>query len=212
MNELILTKDLEMTSLEVVDLINKFRAEEGNTKVKKHDVLLRDIRNEIQYLKSCNDEGVNNFVESSYINSQNKLQPCYKLNRNAVLQIMNKESAVVRAKTIRYINALENRITAQQHLLEIQTQHEQIIAKDLQIQRLEQLIGLRTKDKFSYGKIIKEHLGIRKADDNYNIIKQMFFYELGVKKWEDIPYHRDNVKLLKEICESYKPTKQYKLF
>ena len=30
MNELILSKDLEMTSLEVVDLINKFRAEEGN--------------------------------------------------------------------------------------------------------------------------------------------------------------------------------------
>ena len=36
----------------------------------------------------------------------------------------------------------------------------------------------------------------------------MFFYELGVEKWEDIPYNRANLKLLHEILEDYKPSIQ----
>lgn len=69
-----LSSEIVMTSLEVVELINKFREEEGNDLVKKHDVLLRDIRKEIELLENAGLNGFNNFVESSYINKQNKEQ------------------------------------------------------------------------------------------------------------------------------------------
>ena len=209
MNELILSKDLEMTSLEVVDLINKFRAEEGNKIELSHYNFMKKIRKEIQSLESAGYK-VNevNFYLVNYKDKKGEYRDCYKLSRDGVLQMAASESAIVRAKLIEYINTLENRILNQQHLLEIQIQREQIIAKDLQIQRLEKLVGLRTKDKFSYGKIIKDHLGIKKANTDYLIVKEMFFYELGVEKWEDIPYNRANLKLLHEILEDYKPSIQ----
>lgn len=98
-----------MTSLEVVNLINNFRIEEGNETQKKHDVFLRDIRNEIEVLKNIGLEGLNNFAESYYINSQNKKQPCYKLTKKAIMQMLNKESALVRYKTQEYIEVLEKK-------------------------------------------------------------------------------------------------------
>lgn len=121
----------------------------------------------------------------------------YILNRDGILQMLNKESAIVRYKTVQYINALEDRLTAKTLAVALEK-------KDEDIKRLERLIGLRTKDKFSYGKIIKEHLGIRRVNDDYNAIKYMFFHELNVTKWEDITYSRDNVILLKQICNEYK--------
>lgn len=106
MNNLML-KEITMTSLEVVDLINQLRAEEGNDKEKRHDVLLRDIRKEVESLANAGIEGVHNFVESSYINSQNKEQPCFIMNKAGVMQMLNKESAAVRYKTQLYIEKLE---------------------------------------------------------------------------------------------------------
>lgn len=99
-----------MTSLEVVELVNNFRKEEGNEILKKHDVFLRDIRNEIAALKNAGIKGHNNFAESYYINSQNKKQPCYKMNKAGIMQMLNKESALVRYKTQQYIEALENKL------------------------------------------------------------------------------------------------------
>ncbi|WP_330373494.1 hypothetical protein, partial [Paraclostridium sordellii] len=52
-----------MTSLELVDLINKFREEEGNGTLKRHDVLLRDIRNELKTLEQFGITNAHNFVE-----------------------------------------------------------------------------------------------------------------------------------------------------
>lgn len=108
--EVIQKNEVRISSVDLVDMINKFRIEEGNDNIKQHNTLMRDIRKEIEDLKNAGFEGQYNFVQSSYINSQNKEQPCYSLNRDAALQILNKESAVVRAKTIQYINILENKL------------------------------------------------------------------------------------------------------
>lgn len=98
-----------MTSLEVVDLINNFRKEEGNEVVKRHDVLLRDIDNEIEALKNLKIDA-HNFVETSYKDSWNRDKRCYKMNKAGIMQMLNKESALVRYKTQQYIEALENRL------------------------------------------------------------------------------------------------------
>ncbi|QEH68182.1 phage antirepressor KilAC domain-containing protein [Cellulosilyticum sp. WCF-2] len=97
---------ISITSLELTQLINQFRKEEGNTTDKRHDVLLRDIRSEIQALENANINA-HNFVEVSYKDGKGETRPCYSLNKAGVLQMLNKESAVVRFKTTQYIEKLE---------------------------------------------------------------------------------------------------------
>lgn len=97
---------LTITSVELNGLINQFRKEEGNETEKQHKELLRDIRKEIEVLEVAGI-GQRNFAQSSYINSQKKEQPCFVLNKAGVLQMLNKESAVVRYKTVQYIEKLE---------------------------------------------------------------------------------------------------------
>ena len=99
-----------MTSLELVDLINKFREEEGNTTLKRHDVLLRDIRNELKTLEQFGITNAHNFVEVVYIDAKKEQRPCYKMNKSGIMQMLNKESALVRYKTQQYIEGLENRL------------------------------------------------------------------------------------------------------
>ena len=94
----------------------------------------------------------------------------------------------------------------------IEKQNKQINEQNKQIEEIKHLVGIRAKDVFDYGKIIKEHLGISKINKDYNIIKEMFFYEVGVSKWEDLNYSRENVKLLIDICNDYKPSIQINMF
>lgn len=121
--------------------------------------------------------------------------------------------------TIRYMNRfeeMEQYIKAQTELKVIDTAHIQTLINTLEtqqqeIEEIKSLIGLRSKEVYNYGNQIKKHLGISKISENpqdYENIKNMFFYELGgYTKWEQIPYSRDNIKLLQEICNDYKPRK-----
>jgi len=103
-------QEVRMTSLEVVDLINKFRQEEGETTKKEHKTFMRDIRIEIEKLKKFNIKVENKFVPYSYIAENGKTNPCYKMNKSGIMQMLNKESALVRHKTQEYIEALENKL------------------------------------------------------------------------------------------------------
>lgn len=102
--------DMKINSVELCNKINEYRKLEGNKIEKKHKVLLRDIRDEIKALENVGIEGQHNFVPSSYVNSQNKKQPCFEMTRDGALQILNKESAFVRYKTTEYINTLEKQV------------------------------------------------------------------------------------------------------
>lgn len=99
-----------MTSLEVVELINNFRKEEGNEVVKRHDDFIRSIRKEVYTLENVGIEADRNFTEGSYIDKNNQERPCYKMNKAGIMQMLNKESALVRYRTQQYIEALENKL------------------------------------------------------------------------------------------------------
>ena len=118
MNEL-MNNEVNMTSLEVVELVNKLRKEEGNEKIKEHKTLMRDIRNELETLKSLGIDNGYNFVlvENGYIDKKGEKRPCYKITKQGIMQMLNKESVYVRYKTQQYIEALENKIKEQQTLL-----------------------------------------------------------------------------------------------
>lgn len=100
--------EVEITSIELLQLINTFRAEEENKTEKQHKEMLRDIRNEIETLEQV---GINqrNFALVTYTDKKGEERPCYKLNKAGVLQMLNKESAVVRYKTVCYIEKLEKK-------------------------------------------------------------------------------------------------------
>ena len=87
---------------------------------------MRDIRNEIEYLKKADIKAENNFVPSSYIDKNNQERPCYKMNKAGIMQMLNKESALVRYKTQQYIEALEDRIEEQR--LQITEKEKSILA------------------------------------------------------------------------------------
>ena len=109
MNELTLSKGLQMTSLEEVDLINKFRAEEGKQTKLKHFNFMQKIKKEIESLENVGISTKLNFQLSSYEEGGRNYN-MYILSRDGVLQMAASESAIVRAKLIQYINALEDRV------------------------------------------------------------------------------------------------------
>ena len=100
-----------ITSMELVEIINEFRKlENENYKELKHDNFIKKIRKEIDTLENigvCTD---GNFSVSEYTDTTGRKLPCYHLNRNGMLQMLNSESAFVRYKTIEYIDKLETDI------------------------------------------------------------------------------------------------------
>ena len=113
MNNLIVNnEEIRMTSKELCDLINIFRKEEGNETEKRHDVLMRDIRLELEALTNAGIDDDHNFVLVDYIDAKGEKRPCYSLDESGVMQMLNKESAVVRYKTQQYIKALKEQLIA----------------------------------------------------------------------------------------------------
>ena len=113
------TNGKTMTSLELVDLINKFRKEEtelGDKTYKevRHDNLMSNIRKEIETMQSLGlEKDALNFKGISYKDKYGRDKPCYELTRDGALQILNKESTYVRVATIKYINSLEEKVQSQ---------------------------------------------------------------------------------------------------
>ena len=108
-------KELRITSVELVDIINDFRKLESDTTGRKytelrHDSFVSKIKNELKTLRTLGLDSLQNILESEYINTRGKTYFCYSLNRNGMLQMLNSESALVRYKTVEYIDKLESEL------------------------------------------------------------------------------------------------------
>lgn len=87
-------KESRITSVDLVEIINIFRQLESKSSDKKyselkHNHLMEKIRKEVKTLEDNGIKGLSNFRLSSYTNKQNKEQPCYSLNRDGMLQMLN---------------------------------------------------------------------------------------------------------------------------
>lgn len=109
MNELMNNK-FNMNHVELCELINKLRVEEGNGKKLRSCDLMTKIRKEVETLKSLGLSTERNFSFSEYKDKSGKTNPTFLMNRDGILQIASSESVYVRAKIIEYINALENKL------------------------------------------------------------------------------------------------------
>ena len=99
---------MTITSVDLCKLINILRREEKGKEAKElaHNNLMKSIESEIRSLK-CLEIAEVNFYHSSYIDSNNKTRPCYVLTDKGMLQILNKESAIVRYKVTELIEELK---------------------------------------------------------------------------------------------------------
>ena len=109
LQEIKMSENKTIKSTELVEIINEFRKLEGKSEL-RHDTFMDKIRNEIEVLKS-NKISLQNFMESTYINSRGKEYPCYELTKSGMLEMLNSESILVRCKTVEYIEKLEKQIS-----------------------------------------------------------------------------------------------------
>lgn len=80
------------------------------------------------------------------------------------------------------------------------------------VNRLEGLVGIRSKTVFDYTRYIKTKLGITRINEDYKSIKRILFYEYNIDKWEQLTYNDEVIDRIDELCEKYKPRKQRSLF
>ena len=107
-------EDETITSVDLVRIINVFREQE-NRKELKHSDFTKKIRKELEILENAGISNEGNISLVEYMDSKGEMRPCFKLTRDGMLQMLNSESALVRYKTIEYINYLEEK---NKHLIE----------------------------------------------------------------------------------------------
>ncbi|EDP68450.1 hypothetical protein CAT7_07603 [Carnobacterium sp. AT7] len=80
---------------------------------KEHNKLLRDIRTYVEYLGEANIGQSDFFIESYYINSQNKKQPCFLLTKQGCEMVANKltgkKGVLFTAKYVMKFNEMESK-------------------------------------------------------------------------------------------------------
>ncbi|CAI3547469.1 Rha family transcriptional regulator [Clostridium neonatale] len=200
-------KELRITSVELVYIINDFRkleSESTDTEYKKlgHNDFMKKIRAEVETLTKLGITNQGNFSLVKYKDKKGEERPCYSLNKDGMLQMLNSESALVRYKTIEYINKLEDE---NKKLKEVQ---QSILAKE-EIKELKDTVNEfkrltneakqqykpSHKMKLDYSKMIR---ALTNTDEEYDIVKQWVFGNLGYTKWEDACIN-DNKKIIDTI-------------
>ena len=177
MKQSLLNTEIRITSLELVDLINQFREEEGNDTLKLHKTLMRDIRDEVKTLENAGIKDGYNFVPVEYVDKKGEVRPCYSINRAGVMQILNKESAVVRYKTQLYVEALENALNDvrfregdKRHQLDCMEILQGYLPEELRQEKISYIkantvVNKCTSDYFGFPKMLK------KADMNQEMLE-----------------------------------------
>lgn len=103
-------------STNLVTIINEFRkieseANEGKKYTElKHKSLMEKIRKEVETLKTLGLSNGQNFSPVEYIDKKGEKRPCYELNRDGMIIILNSESTIVRYYTMEYIKSLEEKL------------------------------------------------------------------------------------------------------
>ena len=187
MNELqILGNENIITSLEISEITGK-----------RHDQILRDIRDEIEKLEKQGIGAEHIFVLGEYLDKNNQKRPMYSLTKEGVLQLAARYDAVVRFKLIE--KATKPREYTQKELLLMQLESIEKIEK-LQLenkQQAQQLIEQAPKVEF-YNDVtgsettaeigtVAKILGFKNVGRNilFDILRKQ-----GILKSDNIPYQK----------------------
>ncbi len=95
MNQLF-NADVQMTSLDIAEVTGK-----------RHDHVMRDIRNEIEELGEEISRPI--FGESTYRNDRGREYPCYRFGKKGAMQLALKYDPITRYNVLEYVEELENK-------------------------------------------------------------------------------------------------------
>ena len=103
-------------STNLVTIINEFRKIESEANEEKrfielkHRDFMKKIRKEDETLKTLGLNNERNFSLVEYIDKKGEKRPCYELNRDGMIIMLNSESTIVRYYTMEYIKRLEEKL------------------------------------------------------------------------------------------------------
>ena len=103
-------------STNLVTIINEFRKVESETNEEKrfielkHKDFMKKIRKEDETLKTLGLNNERSFSLVEYIDKKGEKRPCYELNRDGMIIMLNSESAIVRYYTMEYVKKLEEKL------------------------------------------------------------------------------------------------------
>lgn len=170
------------------------------------------------------------FIESTYTDSSGKKNKCYDCTKMGCDFLANKftgeKGIIFTAKYVKRFNDMEQAI----HSLDIN----KVLAefKGQIIGLVDEQIGNAVKqvekkcseyykpscaDKTSISHYIKKRLGITKADEEYELVKERVLIRLGASKWEDVDVEtlRNSMDIIDEsirVLKMERPYEQTSLF
>ncbi len=142
-----LNGQLAVDSREVADMVDI-----------RHDNLLAKIKGYVEILDSSNLRSHNFFIESTYINSQNKEQPCYLLTKKGCDMVANKmtgEKGVV--FTAEYVTKFENMEKALKEQRQLSPMEQLKLQYQVLEQHEEKLNTIETKVNHLENNMVIEH-------------------------------------------------------
>ena len=130
---------------------------------------MQSIRTELENLANAGIEvDERNILPVTYLDKKGEKRPCYKMNRSWVMQMCNKESALVRYKTQQYIEALEQALQDlkfrqgdKKHQLECMALLQDMLPDDVKQEKINYIKANTVVDKavsnyFGFPKMIKK--------------------------------------------------------
>lgn len=195
--------EVKMTSLDIAEITGK-----------QHSHIMRDIRQEIE---NIGEEGLSIFGQSSYVNAQNKEQPCYKFGKKGAMQLALKYDAVTRYKVIEKIEELENASKPKIPNFNNPAEAARAWADQFEEAEKQKCINLQNKPKVEFYETVTESddtmdMGTvakiinKKGFGRNNLFK--FLKENAILMQDNSPYQRFvNLKYFKRVELSYKNKK-----
>lgn len=129
------------TELQMLNVVTMSSREIAELCDKRHDNVMRDIRKML--IDLCGEEGLLSF-ESSYINAQNKEQPCFNLPKRECLILVSGYSIELRARIIDRWQELENQVAKPMSPGEFLVQQAKML---LEIERNQQRLEVEQKQQ-----------------------------------------------------------------
>ena len=209
MNELMINKRVEtIESIEVAKMMDKEHKEimwmiDGN---KKRGIVGIKPTIELRADLHLSDY----FIENTYKDSMNRNKKCYSVTKMGCELLANKltgeKGILFSARYVKRFNEMQNVIN---NTPMISNKEIQEFKEDVKYIRSQ--VCIKKKDSMLYTNMIKEYLGIKTIKEDkygYNFIKKLFLLKVGVDKFEDVEVSADNLIMLNECCQSYKPPYQ----
>ncbi|WP_061317518.1 Rha family transcriptional regulator [Clostridium botulinum] len=185
--------------------------EVAQTVEKRHCNLVRDIETYIQYLENSRMSSQDFFIKDSYkTDGNNKTYKCYLLTKQGCEMVANKmtgeKGVLFTAKYVQAFNKMENYINNNKVVNSIKAEVTTLI-DDIVTQKISEIeekcsgyYRPSSFEKYNISQYIKKRLGISKADEEYELVKQRVLIKLNATKWEDISIEvlRDSLNIIDE--------------